>query len=127
MNVIFAFLSSSFFLSSPLSHHFLSNKQKNEPHYTKSMAATHEKKRDKVFQNETKEKMKNFFLSFLSKLDLDVDAGGQVQEHQFVHRFRRGGLDVDQPGVRAGLELFAGVLVDVRGAEEGVDAAAAFF
>lgn len=63
----------------------------------------------------------------LSKLDLDVDARRQVQQHQLVDRVRGGRLDVDEPGVGAGLELLAGVLVDVRGAEEGVDAAAGGF
>ena len=67
------------------------------------------------------------FFRFFSKLDLDVDARGEVQQHQLVDGVGRGRLDVDEPGVGAGLELLAGVLVDVRGAEEGVDAAAEFF
>ena len=67
--------------------------------------------------------MNENFFKFL-KLDLDVYARGQVKQHQLVDRVRRRGLDVDQPGVGAGLELLARVLVDVRGAEEGIDAAA---
>ena len=65
--------------------------------------------------------------SFPSKLDLDVDTRGQVEQHQLVDGVRRRRLDVDEPGVGAGLELLAGVLVDVRGAEEGVDAASGSF
>src|SRR5215212_3855044 len=54
-------------------------------------------------------------LVFLTeRLDLDVDAGRQIQLHQRVHGLRRGLEDVDQPLVRADLELLARLLVDVR-------------
>src|SRR5512133_1553720 len=48
------------------------------------------------------------------RLDLDVDAGWQVQLHQRVDRLRRRLEDVEQPAVRAHLELLAALLVDVR-------------
>src|SRR5436190_2434390 len=50
-------------------------------------------------------------------LDFDVHAGRQIQLHQRVHRLRRRLEDVDQPLVRAELELLARLLVDVRRAE----------
>ena len=49
-----------------------------------------------------------------SELDLDVDAGGEVELHQRVHGLRRRVDDVEQPLVRADLELLAALLVDVR-------------
>src|SRR5947207_13149743 len=49
-----------------------------------------------------------------SELDLDVDAGRQVQPHERVDGLRRGIDDVDQALVRADLELVAGVRVLVR-------------
>src|SRR5262249_31215559 len=49
-----------------------------------------------------------------SELDLDVDAGRQVQPHQRVDGLRRGIDDVDQALVRAHLEVLARVLVLVR-------------
>src|SRR5690242_13118581 len=55
-----------------------------------------------------------------SELDLDVDAGWQVEAHQRVHRLRRRVDDVDQPLVRAHLEVLARVLVLVRGADDAV-------
>src|SRR5262245_60119853 len=48
------------------------------------------------------------------RLDLDVDASRQIQLHQRVHRLRGRLEDVDQPLVRADLELLARLLVDVR-------------
>src|SRR6266550_625530 len=47
-------------------------------------------------------------------LDLDVDTGRQIELHQRVHRLRRRLEDVDQPLVRADLELLARLLVDMR-------------
>src|SRR6195952_2430765 len=48
------------------------------------------------------------------ELDLDVDVGGQVEAHERVDRLRRRIDDVDQPLVRAHLEVLAAVLVLVR-------------
>src|SRR5688572_32053068 len=48
------------------------------------------------------------------QLDLDVDAGGEVELHQCVHGLRGRVDDVQQPLVRADLELLAALLVDVR-------------
>src|SRR6476660_10380797 len=56
-----------------------------------------------------------------SELDLDVDAGGQVESHQRVDRLRRGVNDVDQTLVRAHLEVLARVLVLVGRADDAVD------
>src|ERR1044072_1243156 len=56
------------------------------------------------------------------ELDLDVDARRQVIEAlQRVHRLRGGLQDVDQPLVRANLEVLAGVLVLERTADHAVD------
>src|SRR5262245_32181129 len=49
-----------------------------------------------------------------SELDLDVYAGGKIELHQGVHRLRRRIDDIEQPLVRAHLELLAAFLVDVR-------------
>src|SRR5918996_1100403 len=49
-----------------------------------------------------------------SELDLDVDAGGEVELHQRVHGLRRRIDDVEKTLVRAHLELLAALLVDVR-------------
>src|SRR5437588_3183037 len=56
-----------------------------------------------------------------SELDLDVDAGREVEPHQRVDRLRRGRMDVDQPLVRADLEVLARVLVLERTADHRVD------
>src|SRR5438067_13759447 len=54
--------------------------------------------------------------------DLDVDAGGQVVEPlERVDRLRRRLVDVDEPLVRADLEVLARVLVLERGADHAVD------
>jgi hypothetical protein len=50
-------------------------------------------------------------------LDLDVDAGRQIQLRQRVDRLRPGIDDVDHPLVRLQLELLAALLVDVRRAQ----------
>src|SRR5579884_3038230 len=48
------------------------------------------------------------------RFELDVDAGGEVEVHQRVHRLRRGLKDVDEALVRAHLEMLSRLLVDVR-------------
>src|SRR5262245_3232014 len=48
------------------------------------------------------------------QLDLDVHAGRQVELHQRVHGLRRGIDDIEQPLMRAHLELLTALLVDVR-------------
>src|SRR6185437_2942341 len=54
--------------------------------------------------------------------NLDVDAGGErVETLKRVDRFRRGLQDVDQPLVRADLEVLTRVLVLERGADHAVD------
>src|SRR4051812_8829855 len=54
-----------------------------------------------------------------SALDLDVDAGAQIELHQGVERLLRGLENVQEPLVRADLELLPALLVDVRGAQDG--------
>src|SRR5438128_5418947 len=54
-----------------------------------------------------------------SQLDLDVDAGGQVELHQRVHGLRRGIDNVEQSLVGAHLELLARGLVDVWAPQHG--------
>src|SRR6476620_10738399 len=60
-------------------------------------------------------------MSGASELDLDVDTGGEVEAHQGVDGLRRGVDDVDQPLVRAHLEVLARVLVLVGRADDAVD------
>src|SRR5690625_1427857 len=55
------------------------------------------------------------------KLDLDVDAGREVEPHERVDGLRRRVDDVDQPLVRAHLEVLARVLVLVRRADYAVN------
>src|SRR6266545_7489732 len=55
------------------------------------------------------------------QLDLDVDAGRQVQALELLNRLGRGVVDVDEPLVREHLEVLAAVLVLVRRADHGVD------
>src|SRR3954468_10961440 len=55
------------------------------------------------------------------ELDLDVDAGRQVEPHQRVDRLRRGRMDVDQALVRAHLEVLARVLVLEGASDHAVD------
>src|SRR5229473_3062249 len=52
-------------------------------------------------------------------LGLDVDAGGEIELHQRVHRLRRRIDDIEQALVRAHLELLAALLVDVRRSVDG--------
>src|SRR3954447_9725061 len=59
-------------------------------------------------------------MSGASELDLDVDTGGEVEAHQGVDGLRRGVDDVDQPLVRAHLEVLARVLVLVGRADDAV-------
>src|SRR5213075_425209 len=58
---------------------------------------------------------------FISELDLDVDAGREVEPHQRIDRLRRRRVDVDQPLVRAHLEVLARVLVLERRTDHAVD------
>src|SRR5262245_47349088 len=60
-------------------------------------------------------------MPFMSKLDLDVDAGREVEPHQRVDRLRGRRVDVDQALVRAHLEVLARVLVLERAADHAVD------
>src|SRR5471032_3597305 len=48
------------------------------------------------------------------ELDLDVDAGSEVELHQRVHGLRGRVDDIQEALVRAHLELFAALLIDVR-------------
>src|SRR5262245_28368726 len=56
------------------------------------------------------------FLPFAlgAELDLDVDAGGEVELHQRVHRLRSRVDDVEDAPMGTDLELLARLLVDVR-------------
>src|SRR5215216_7659896 len=54
------------------------------------------------------------------ELDLDVDAGREVEPHQRVDRLRGRRMDVDQPLVRAHLEVLARVLVLERRPDHAV-------
>src|SRR5438128_8392320 len=54
-----------------------------------------------------------------SQLDLDVDAGGQVELHQRVYGLRRGIDNVEESLVGAHLELLARGLVDVWAPQHG--------
>src|SRR6476661_229812 len=56
---------------------------------------------------------KPLLVLFAERLDLDVHACRQVELHQRVHRLRCRFEDVDQPLVRADLELLPRLLVDV--------------
>src|SRR5271170_2665042 len=49
-----------------------------------------------------------------SQLDLDIDAGGEVELHQRIDGLRRRIDDIEHPLVRADLELLARFLVDMR-------------
>ena len=55
------------------------------------------------------------------KLDLDLDAGGDLEVHQGLDRLLGGGDDVDEALVGAALELLTAVLVLVDGAQDGDD------
>ena len=56
-----------------------------------------------------------------SELDLDLDAGGNLEVHQGLDRLLGGGDDVDEALVGAALELLTAVLVLVDGAQDGDD------
>src|SRR5213595_4349948 len=58
---------------------------------------------------------------FISELDLDVDAGRQVEPHERVDRLRGRRMDVDQALVRTHLEVLPRVLVLERRADHAVD------
>src|SRR6476646_9596424 len=53
----------------------------------------------------------------LFDLDLDIDPRREVELRQRVHRLRTGIVDVQEPLVRAQLELLPALLVDVRAPE----------
>src|ERR687894_429922 len=53
-------------------------------------------------------------------LDVDVDTGRQIDAHEGVNGLRRRVEDVDQPLVRAHLEVLPRVLVLVRGPDDAV-------
>src|SRR2546422_6818237 len=55
----------------------------------------------------------------LERLDLDLHPGGEVELHQRVHRLRGRLEDVEQPLVRADLELLPGLLVHVGRSIDG--------
>jgi len=55
----------------------------------------------------------------LSQLDFHIDAGGEIELHQRVHRLRRWLHDIEQPLVSPNLELLARLLIDVRRAVDG--------
>src|SRR5512138_893571 len=55
----------------------------------------------------------------LFDLDLDVHPGGQVELRQRIHRLRTRIVDVQEPLVRAQLELLPALLIDVRAPEHG--------
>src|SRR5947209_8639740 len=57
----------------------------------------------------------------LLELDLDVDTRGEIEAHQGVHGLRRRAVDVDQPLVRAHLEMLPRVLVLERASDHAVD------
>src|SRR4051812_14042909 len=57
-------------------------------------------------------------IAVASELDLDVHVRRQVEPHERVDRLRRRVDDVDQPLVRAHLEVLAAVLVLVRRADD---------
>src|SRR5580693_8547128 len=59
-------------------------------------------------------------ISESSELDLDVDAGREVEPHERVDGLRRRVNDVDQPLVRPHFEVLARVLVLVRRADDAV-------
>src|SRR5882762_6587364 len=54
-----------------------------------------------------------------SELDLDIDAGREIELHQRVHGLRRRIDNVEHALVRADLELLARLLVDMRRAQHG--------
>src|SRR5580693_1497169 len=54
-----------------------------------------------------------------SELDLDVDAGGEVELHQSVDGLRRRIDNVEHAFMGADLELLARLLVDMRRAQDG--------
>src|ERR1700733_13551062 len=53
-------------------------------------------------------------LAYFLELDLDVDAGSQIELHQSIDRLRSRIDDVENPLVSAYFELLARLLVDMR-------------
>src|SRR5579864_8389474 len=59
------------------------------------------------------------FPSALLQLDVDVDAGGEIELHQRIHGLRRRIDDVEDPLMRPDLELLTRLLVHMRRAQHG--------
>ena len=55
------------------------------------------------------------------QLDLDVDAGREIETHQGIHRVGGGLQDVDQALMGAHLKLLARILVYVRALDDAVN------
>src|SRR4051812_20573214 len=64
--------------------------------------------------------LRSIVMGSLSELDLDVDAGREVEAHQGVNGLRGGVDDVDEALVGPHLEVLAGVLVLVGRADHAV-------
>src|SRR4051794_2405030 len=62
----------------------------------------------------------SLLIGVLALLDVHVDGGREVDAHERVDRLRRRVEDVDEPLVRAHLEVLAAVLVLVRRADDAV-------
>src|SRR5678815_611767 len=76
--------------------------------------------RDSGFESRVASPESRLLAVFLpERLDLHVDTSRQIELHQRVHRLRGRLEDVDQPLVRADLELLARLLVHVRRAQHG--------
>src|SRR6476646_7520491 len=74
--------------------------------------------RDSGFESRVPSPESRLLAVFLAEgLDLHVDTSRQIELHQRVDRLRGRLEDVDQPLVRADLELLARLLVDVRRTE----------
>ena len=56
-----------------------------------------------------------------SDLDLDLDAGGQLELHQSVNGLGVGIFDVEEPAIGIEFELLAGLLVDEGRTVDGED------
>src|SRR5580658_3699566 len=58
-------------------------------------------------------------MTYPLELDLDIDAGGEVELHQRVDGLRRRVDDVEHPLMGADFELLARLLVDMRRTQHG--------
>src|SRR5215472_7148192 len=72
-----------------------------------------------IFCAITPERMSSLVPASRSELDLDVDAGGEIELHQSVDRLRRRIDDVEQTLMGTHFKLLAALLVDVRRAVHG--------